>query len=177
LEKIEQTPMSETNPEKLPIMRRIIASAVVISSDGYVLMGLKNPKDGGVYADVWHIPGGGVEPDESFEDAMRRELLQEAPGIDLENATVEQLGGVGSGATTKVVDGQRVWCEMEFHRFRVRLPQDVATLSQLVRPGDDLEKLHWFAPEELASAKQIPGGREFFQKIGLIQKSTDEPSV
>jgi hypothetical protein len=34
----------------------------------------------------------------------------------------------------------------------------------------DLVEIRWFSPEELPSAKQIPGGKEYFQKIGLIPK-------
>lgn len=162
----------ETNSEKLPTMRRVIASAVVVSRDGKVLMGRKDPEGGGVYADVWHIPGGGLEPGETLEEAMRRELSQEAPGIDLEGAAVERLDNVGRGETTKVVDGTKYWCEMEFNRFRVSMPQDAEVLSQQVRPGDDLVELRWFGPEELASVEQIPGGREFFQEIGLIQEAS-----
>jgi ADP-ribose pyrophosphatase YjhB (NUDIX family) len=158
----------EKNPEKLPTINRIIVSAVVVSKDGKVLLGRKDPNGGGVYADVWHIPGGGVELSESMEDAMKRELGQEAPGISLEGAVVEQLDNVGHGETTKVVDGQKFWCEMEFNRFRVDLSDDADTLSQKVYPGDDLIELRWFGPEELSSVEQIPGGKEFFKEIGLI---------
>jgi len=158
----------ENNSKKLPTLQRIIASAVVVSGDGKVLMGRKNPKGGGVYADAWHIPGGGVEPGEGLEEAMRRELSQEVRGIDLEEAKVEQLDNVGRGETTKVVDGKQYWCEMEFNRFKVTMKEDAETLSGQVQPGDDLVELHWFGPDELASVEQIPGGREFFQEIGLI---------
>jgi hypothetical protein len=58
---------------------------------------------------------------------------------------------------------------MEFHRFKVLIPEDAEVLSQHVQPGDDLIELHWFGPEELALVEQIPGGREFFEEIGLIQ--------
>lgn len=157
------------NPEKRPVIKRTIASAVVISRDGKVLMGRKDTQGGGVYTDVWHIPGGGVEPGESLEEAMRRELVQEVLGIDLENAEVEQFDNVGSGETTKTVDGKKYWCEMEFNRFKVVIPEDAEALSVLLQPGDDLVELRWFGPDELASVEQIPGGREFFQEIGLIQ--------
>jgi nucleoside triphosphatase len=158
--------------EKLPTIKRTIASAIVISSDGKVLMGRKDPNAGGVYADVWHIPGGGKEPGETLEEAMKRELIQEASGIDLEGAEIEKFDNVGKGETTKVIDGKKYWCEMEFNRFRVLLPDDAETLSHYVQAGDDLVELQWFSPEELTSIEQIPGGREFFQEIGLIQKTS-----
>ena len=37
--------------------------------------------------------------------------------------------------------------------------------------GDDLIKARWFRIGELTSVKQIPGGKEFFQKIGYIEKN------
>ena len=159
----------KTNHEDLPIMERIIASAVVVSRDGKVLMGRKDPKGGGVYADAWHIPGGGMRADETLEDAMRRELVEEAPGINLEKATIERLDNVGKGETIKVVGDVKYWCRMEFNRFKVSIPEDAETLSRKVRPGDDLVELRWFSPEELGKIEHIPGGREFFQEIGLIR--------
>lgn len=163
----------EHNPEHLPVMNRIIASAIVLSGDGKVLMGRKDPDAGGVYADVWHIPGGGVDPDETLEEAMRRELEQEAIGIDLTEAAIEQIDDIGHGETTKVVDGQTFWCKMEFNRFFVRLPQTADELITSIKPGDDLVELRFFDREELANVDQIPGGREFFQRLGLIDDYVD----
>lgn len=131
-------------------------------------MGRKDPAGGGVYADVWHIPGGGVEPGEILEEAMRRELGQEVLGLTLDGAIIEQIDVVGTGATIKMIDSKKYWCEMEFNRFKVILPDDAEALSQQVQAGDDLVELRWFGPEELPSVEQIPGGKEFFQEIGLI---------
>lgn len=159
----------ENNPDRLPLISRTIASAIVISRDGKVLMGRKDPHGGGVYADVWHIPGGGVEPGESLEQAMRRELSQEVLGINLKNAQIEQLDNIGKGEAIRLIDGKKYWCQMEFNRFMVILPGDAEVLSESLEPGDDLVELKWFGQDELASVKQIPGGKEFFEEIGLIK--------
>ena len=42
-------------------IERTIVSGLVFSKDGKLLMGLKDPAKGGVYPDVWHIPGGGID--------------------------------------------------------------------------------------------------------------------
>ncbi len=47
------------------------ARAVVIDSDGRVFL-VKHS-----YVSGWHLPGGGVEVGQSFEAAMRRELMEE----------------------------------------------------------------------------------------------------
>lgn len=65
---------------------RDAARAVVLDPDGRVLLvRFVNPETG---EDLWTTPGGGVDPDESFEEAIRRELREET---GLENA---ELGPV-----------------------------------------------------------------------------------
>jgi 8-oxo-dGTP pyrophosphatase MutT (NUDIX family) len=60
---------------------RDAARAVVLDPDGRVLLvRFVNPETG---EDLWTTPGGGVDPDESFEEAIRRELREET---GLENA-------------------------------------------------------------------------------------------
>lgn len=157
------------NPEGLREIERVIASTVVFSSDGYVLMGRKDPAKGGVYNDAWHIPGGGVEGDETLVRAAARELSQEV-GISLSEEKFIAIPIVGNGAAVKTLkNGERVWCRMEFNRFEVRLDKPASELSEALRPGDDLIELHWFAPEQLADIKQIPGGKEFFLEAGYIR--------
>ena len=65
-------------------MKRVhVAAAVIRGADGRVLIA-KRPQDkhqGG----LWEFPGGKVEPGESVESALRREL-QEELGIDIRQA-------------------------------------------------------------------------------------------
>jgi 8-oxo-dGTP pyrophosphatase MutT (NUDIX family) len=159
------------NTEHLREIQRVIASAVIISSDGKVLMGKKDPAKGGVYPDAWHIPGGGLDDGETLEQALIREIGQEVVGLDVTRTQYRELPLVGHGSSTKTLpSGERVWCNMEFHRFEVRLDKPAAELVEL-KPGDDLVELRWFGPDELADVQQIPGGREFFIEAGYL-KST-----
>lgn len=159
---------SPENVENLREVERIIASAIIVSSDGYILMGQKDPAKGGVYSEYWHIPGGGVDEGESLEDAVIREVREEV-GLQVAPDQLRPIPLVGEGQTTKVIDGERVWCKMKFNRFEVRLDQPAAELIHDVQPSDDLVELTWFSPEELADVKQIPGGKEFFIEAGYIQ--------
>jgi 8-oxo-dGTP pyrophosphatase MutT (NUDIX family) len=155
------------NPEHLREVDRLIASLIIVSGDGKILMGRKDPTKGGVYPDAWHIPGGGVNKGESLEDAARREG-QEETGIDLADAKLAPLSFIGRGETTKTLpSGERVWCSMTFNRFEARLNRPAAEVK--ANPTDDLIELRWFEPDELASVKQIPGGREFFIQAGYIK--------
>jgi nucleoside triphosphatase len=152
-------------PPGLREIERDIASALIFSADGCLLMGRKDPSRGGVYPNAWHIPGGGVEPGESVQEAAIREVEQEV-GLKL---STKQLQPVRTGAveTVKTLsDGERVWCKMKFNRFEVRLDQPKDKVHAV--PGDDLVELRWFNAEELAGVQQIPGGREFFIEMGYI---------
>ena len=88
------------NPDNLRVIERIIASVVITSSDGKILMGRKDPTKGGVYPDTWHIPGGGIDDGESLENAAKREALEEV-GLDLSSEKITLLPFVGHGVQPK----------------------------------------------------------------------------
>lgn len=131
-------------------------------------MGRKDPSRGGVYPDCWHIPGGGINEGESFEQALIREVKEEV-GIDLSPYRLERLPFVERGVSEKILQetGEKVLCHMEFNRYRVDLIDKNADEVQL-KLTDDLIEVRWFSMEELPGVKQIPGGKEFFQKLGYI---------
>jgi 8-oxo-dGTP diphosphatase len=60
-----------------------VAAAVIERPDGRFLLAQRPP--GKVYAGYWEFPGGKVEPGESAEQALARELHEEL-GIDVERA-------------------------------------------------------------------------------------------
>jgi len=157
-----------SNTENLREIERDIASVLIFSSDGRLLMGRKDPDKGGVYLNAWHIPGGGVEGGESLVEAAIREANQET-GLKLASEQLTFVPIVGEGQTIKTLEnGEKVWCKMKFNRFKVSLDVTAEGLSQKIRPGDDLVELRWFSSEELKDVEQIPGGREFFTKAGYV---------
>ena len=64
---------------------RLIVVAVVTDDEGRVLLCRMAP-DRGVFPGQWALPGGGVEPGERIEAALRREVREEL-GIGLRAAT------------------------------------------------------------------------------------------
>jgi 8-oxo-dGTP pyrophosphatase MutT (NUDIX family) len=161
------------NPEGLREIDRIIASALIFSSDGYLLMGRKNPYKGGVYPNAWHIPGGGIEDGESLEQSAAREIYEEV-GLQISPEQLTKIPIEGGGSTTKTLEsGERVWFKMQFNRFEARLDKTAEELAHEVRPGDDLVELRWFAQNELADVEQIPGGKEFFIQAGYIPATAE----
>lgn len=151
-------------------IERIIVSGLVFSKDGKLLMGLKDPTKGGVFPDVWHLPGGGVDEGESLEDALARELREEI-GLDIANARIVPIATIGEGSSEKTLpDGEKVLCHMKFNRFEVHLDKDASEMD--IKPKSDLIETRWFEKNELSSVKQIPGGREFFEEMGYMSADT-----
>ena len=152
-------------------IKRTIVSALIFSKDGKLLMGKKNPVKGGVYPDCWHLPGGGIDEGETLEQALKREIKEEV-GLDISSYNPVLIPEKGTGVAEKTLDtGEKVLCRMEFNIFRVDISDKLAGEIEL-HPSDDLVEIRWFSQDELPNVKQIPGGKEFFQKIGLIPKAS-----
>lgn len=150
-------------------IQRTIVSALILSNDHKLLMGMKDPSKGGVYPDCWHIPGGGVDEGETFEEALKREVLEET-GIDISAYQIKLIPFAGSGLAEKTLKtGERVLCRMEFNNFEVCINDKKAAEIKL-NPTDDLVKMKWFDLEELKNVKHIPGGQEFLIKAGYIKE-------
>jgi 8-oxo-dGTP pyrophosphatase MutT (NUDIX family) len=146
----------------LRIMNRQIVSGFIISSDKKILFGKKKSK-GGVYPDMLHIPGGGIEPGESESDALKREIFEET-GIDITNAKTAKIC-IGYGASEKTLsDGEVVWCEMTFNKYQIKVNQPAQKIK--ISPNDDLADFCWLTRDEIISEKNlVPGTAETLEQI------------
>lgn len=151
------------------VIRRTIVSALIFSKDGKLLMGMKDPKDGGVYVDCWHIPGGGVDESETQERALRREILEEV-GIDIADCKVSLADNQGSGETEKTLKdtGEKVMCHMKFYVYRVDVYKNANEIE--TKPDDDLVKLEWVEPAELDKYKLTPPSKTLFKRLGYKKR-------
>lgn len=148
-------------------INRDIVSALIISKDNRLLMGMKDPTGGGVYSDCWHIPGGGIDDGENKIDALKREVFEEI-GLDISGCQISLVDDFGSGETEKTLKdtGEKVVCKMEFNVYRVDLDKDSHDVA--VIPGDDLVKLDWAGLGELDNYKLTPPSKSLFDRLGLI---------
>lgn len=147
-------------------IHRTIVAALIFSSDNKLLMGKKDPAKGGVYSDCWHIPGGGINENESLDDALIREVREEV-GIDIIPYGREFINDIGTGVSEKILPGgEKVLCHMKFNLFKVFIDKTADQIK--IHLGDDLIETRWFSKIELRDVKQIPGGKEFFVKHGFI---------
>ena len=103
----------------------------------------------------WSIPGGRVEPGETDEQAVVRELLEETA---LRGDVVREVGTVRraapSGGTYVIRD------------FLLATDPGASPIA-----GDDAADAAWFSPEELPVLETSPGLVDAFVEWGLVRPS------
>lgn len=120
---------------------RRAARLIVLDPEGRVLM-FRYDVPG--RPPFWVTAGGECEPDESFEDAARRELLEETgiiadPGHEIARMTPEFI----------TVEGEPVQADERF--YLVRVPEARIDTSRHTALEQQLMTQHrWFTPAELA---------------------------
>ncbi|NTV24432.1 MAG: NUDIX domain-containing protein [Nanoarchaeota archaeon] len=133
---------------------RVVASAVIIKGD-YLLF-CKKPKGLGPYPDKWLIVGGGVNlGDETAEEALKREIREEA---DIEVIDIEPVGFDEDFAKNK--HGESV--HYIFLNFRVNY------LSGVPKPQDDIEILEWVHKDKVKELDLCKPSLRLFEKLGYI---------
>lgn len=146
-------------------IEREIVGGFIFSKDQKVLLG-KNRK-GGVYEGSYVVPGGGVEASETYEQALRREMLEET-GIDVLTGMVSQINtATGEHEKTLHETGERVLVKMTFYDYRVQLSADAERIEVVAE--DDWAEPRWFSAEELPSYDIGAPTRSTLQKIGFFE--------
>ena len=120
--------------------RRQVAVGAVLRDAGRVLLVRRaNPPSRG----LWAVPGGRVESDETLEEAVRREVLEET------GLRVRVTGLLGVAERTD--PAARVhWIILEF----AVAAEDLTTL----RAGDDAAEAAWFDEAALGSEPEVVRG-------------------
>ncbi len=130
---------SSDQTRQAAIPRRVVVAAVIVRR-GTVLVAQRNAASR--FAGLWEFPGGKVEPGETREAALRREIREEL-GVDISIRPEAPIGTV----------------EWDYDHARVRL---VALRADIVtgtpRPLDHAE-LRWVAAEDLTDLPLLPADR------------------
>ncbi len=141
---------------------RDIVGAFLISQDQAIYLG-----EVGVYAGHLAVPGGGKEPGETDEQAVRREILEET-GIDIDGQDVTRCDDIQTGVSEKTLrdTGERVRVSMRFIDYIVQLDKPS---SQLPTGGmDDFRNAKWYPLATASELKLTPPTRARLTKLGYI---------
>lgn len=125
----------------------LVVAAALVDRDGRVLV--QRRREGGPMAGLWEFPGGKIEPGETPEAALIRELEEEL-GIDVTPACLAPA----AFASEPLVDRHLILLLYVCRKWR-GLPQPVAAAE-----------LRWLRPVELHALPMPPADRPL---IGLLE--------
>lgn len=135
--------------------KRLTVVAVIKNNKGEVLLG-KMPKDRGVYPGQWAIPGGGVEGDETIEEALRREIKEET-GLSIR--IQDFLYFRDFKVKKRFKDGKT----QAF--YMISLPFLCEIKSGKLQQNDEFDELKWFSKTRLKHLDLNYATRWLFTKI------------
>lgn len=148
-------------------IKRDIVGAFIFSSDGKLLLG--NNRAGGVYENLWVVPGGGVDPGETLEQALIREISEEI-GIDISDAIIERIQQephTAQAEKTLRETGERIIADMKFYDFKVTLGALATEVAFKIE--DDFGRAEWFAQDEVTKLNLADPTRKTLQNIAFLQ--------
>lgn len=146
-------------------INRTIVSAMLMSSDGKILLG--KVREGGVFPDCWHIPGGGVDEGETKEEALIREM-QEEIGLDVAKFPTMLVRDADTGKANKTdkQTGETYHVVMQFNVYQVDIP--LPSLEIRIELHDDLTEYRWVALTDLPKYKHTPPSQKLFKSLGYL---------
>jgi len=140
------------------ITTRFIVVGIVQNARGEYLL-CRMPDGRGVFPGQWGLPGGGIEPGESLEEALRREVMEEV-GLDL--LEVEPLFFSDGTHVKSFPDGGQRALYMVFLLFRC-----LAGPGE-VRLNPEFDCAAWVPADQLSRYPLNPATVRTFSRLGLL---------
>ena len=131
---------------KPPLKLVLVAACALIDADGRVLLAQR--PQGKAMAGMWEFPGGKVEPGESLEVALKREILEEL-GIKIR------------------VDDEFFNVDHDYPAKSVRLHFFNCTILEGEAQPLDVADLRWVTPTDLCHFEFPPADAELIAKLCL----------
>ena len=126
-------------------MKRIEVVAAIIRKEGRIFA---TQRGYGEWKDWWEFPGGKMEPGETPEEALKREIREEL-------------------STEIRVDELLCIVEYDYPKFHLTLHCYLCSLVTKALHLNEHEAARWLANDELDSVKWLPADREVIEKIKM----------
>ena len=124
-------------------MKHIEVVAAILHRNGAYFA---TPRGYGEFEGMWEFPGGKVEPGESSEDALKREI-QEELGIDI------------------TIDKFLCSTEYDYPSFHLTMHCYLCGIKAGEIELREHKSAHWLRPEELGSVEWLPADKEIVEKL------------
>ena len=124
-------------------MKRIEVVAAIIRKEGKIFA---TQRGYGEWKDWWEFPGGKMEPGETPEEALKREIREEL-------------------STEIRVDELLCTVEYDYPMFHLTLHCYLCSLVTEALHLNEHEAARWLANDELDSVKWLPADREVIEKM------------
>ncbi|MDC6118998.1 nucleoside triphosphatase NudI [Serratia rubidaea] len=141
-------------------MRQRVIVCPVIQNDGEFLL-CKMAADRGVFPGQWALPGGGMEPGETMEAALRREIMEEL-GKELLIVDVKPWTFRDDIRTKTYPDGTTEEIYMIYLIF------DCISANREIMFNEEFQAVTWVPPETLKSMDLNEATRITFSQKGII---------
>ena len=127
-------------------MKRIEVVAAVISRDGKYFA---TQRGYGEFKDYWEFPGGKMEPGESREQALRREIMEE---LDTEIRVEDFLMTV----------------DYDYPAFHLTMHCFLCTVVSGRLELEEHESAMWLVPQDLRTVNWLPADEAVVEKLSLV---------
>ncbi len=132
--------------------RRIIVSTLIKCKDKYLF--IKQNKEGGAYQDCLHIVGGGLEENETLEEAIKREVMEEV------HIKLDKVVPFDFDSDITMYKGQMT--QLIFLRYTAEIEEFTGYADS------DAKEMIWLSKEEILKYKHNEPSMRFLKKLNLI---------
>lgn len=133
--------------------QRIIVSTLIKCKDKYLF--IKQNKVGGAYQDCLHLVGGGLEENETLEEAIKREVMEEV------HINLEKVAPFDFDSDITMYKGEMT------HLIFLRYTAEIEEFTGF--PDSDAKEIVWLSKDEILNYKHNEPSMRFFRKLGLIE--------
>ena len=125
-----------------------VVAAVIFDEQGRIFA---TQRGYGEWKDWWEFPGGKIEPGETAQQALRREIREELDAV------------IEVGELLRTIDYDYPTFHLTMHCFKCRLANGHLTLLEH-------EAAKWLKPSDLQSVRWLPADEEIIQDLSNMCK-------